>query len=73
MRRLKNMTKGFEIKCKRCGKHPNELSEYIECAEEEGITPDEYVVREEGTYNEKTGLFYCTPCYVKVGMPLGKA
>ncbi|NLL64123.1 MAG: hypothetical protein GX241_07870 [Ruminococcaceae bacterium] len=61
------------IKCKNCGKRPHELPEYIVIAKNEGITPDEYVAREEGTYNRETQLFYCTPCYVQVGMPLGTA
>lgn len=63
----------MKIKCKCCGKTPNELSEYTSIAKEENMTPDEYVAQEEGTYNRSTGLFYCTPCYVKVGMPLGTA
>lgn len=61
------------MKCKVCGKEPHELSEYITAAISEGMTPAEYVREEEGTYNPETELFYCSPCYVKVGMPLGKA
>lgn len=63
----------MKIKCKCCGKTPNQLSEYVDIAKEENMTPDEYVIQEEGTYNNQTGLFYCTSCYVKVGMPLGTA
>jgi hypothetical protein len=63
----------LECKCKSCGKKPEELDEYVQPAEELGITPERYVVTEEGTYNPETGLFFCTPCYVKAGMPLGKA
>ena len=59
--------------CKRCGCTASELNEYIDMAKEEGMTPDEYLRREEGTYNSETNLFYCTPCYIAVGMPLGKA
>lgn len=59
--------------CKECGKTPSEIQEYIDSAEEEGITPDEFVAQEEGTYNEITGAFWCTKCYVKLGMPLGTA
>ncbi|MNG13225.1 hypothetical protein D3C84_968920 [compost metagenome] len=45
--------------------------EYIELAAEEHMSPEEYVIREEGTYNgfEKE-RFYCTPCYIAAGMPL---
>ena len=34
---------------------------------------DEYVRHNEGTYNYGTNLFWCTLCYIKNGMPLGKA
>ena len=61
------------MKCKICGKQPKEISKYRYAARQEKITPDEYVEREEGTYNAETGLFYCTDCYVKIGMPLGTA
>ena len=62
-----------ECKCKGCGKRPDEINEYIVAAEDEGITPFQYVRQEEGTYNSKTQLFYCTFCFIKAGMPLGKA
>ena len=59
--------------CKQCHREPAEISEYIEAACDEQMTPDEYVRQEEGTYNPDTGLFWCTWCYIKIGMPLGKA
>lgn len=59
--------------CFECGKAPSELTEYVTAAREYEITPDEYVRREEGTYNPQTGFFWCTECYIKIGMPLGKA
>jgi len=62
----------IDIKCKVCGKSPEELQEYQDC-KEENETATEYCWHEEGTLNKQTGLFYCTECYVKVGMPLGKA
>ena len=62
-----------EVKCKICKRKPAEISEYIEAAAEEDITPEEYMKQEEGTYNRETGLFYCTTCYIKIGMPLGTA
>lgn len=61
------------LQCKHCGKTPAELSEYVIKAEIEGCTPNEFVWREEGTLNQSTGYFYCTSCYIQIGMPLGKA
>lgn len=62
-----------DISCKRCGRWPHEIDEYVDFSREEGITPAEYVKQEEGTYNKETGEFYCTDCYIRLGMPLGKA
>ena len=61
------------IKCKECGKQPHEIEEYVANSIVEYMTPAQFVQQEEGTYNHKTGLFYCTRCYIKVGMPLGTA
>jgi len=47
------------IQCKVCGKTPSEISEYIDRAEEEQMSPEDYVVQEEGTFNPVTGKFYC--------------
>jgi hypothetical protein len=55
--------------CFVCNKRPAELAEYVEAAAEEGMTPDEYVRQEEGTYNRGNGHFACTPCYIKIGQP----
>lgn len=42
--------------------------------DEEGYeSPEAYVEDCEGTYDEMTGLFYCTDCYVKLGCPTGVA
>lgn len=57
------------ITCIGCGKQPHELPEYIEHAEIEGVTPEEFVRVEEGTFNPDTGHFCCTPCYIDKGMP----
>lgn len=57
-------------KCFHCGKKPEEIEEYVEAAREEETSPAEYVSKEEGTYDPVTGCFYCTLCYVEVGMPL---
>lgn len=62
-----------EPRCKGCGKEPSEITEYVSCAKDEGISPADYLRREEGTYNASTGQFWCTECYCKAGMPLGKA
>lgn len=61
------------IRCSICREQPSEISEYIYAAEEEGITPEEYVVQQEGTYNPEYNTFYCTECYCNIGMPRGKA
>ena len=55
--------------CAGCGKRPSELPEYVEYAEVEEMTPDDYVRAEEGTYNRENGHFLCTDCYVDAGMP----
>jgi len=60
-------------RCKECHRLPEEIFEYVTAAADEQCTPDQYVRSEEGTYNHRTGEFYCTVCYVKAGMPLGKA
>lgn len=71
----------MEIKCKCCGKKPEELSYYVDQAKSENeylkegekpYTADD-IAREDGTYNPKTGMFYCFSCYIKIGMPLGTA
>ena len=70
----KTKIEGFYCRCKGCGKTPEELMEYKMMAEEEGYASAEEAVRkEEGTFNPATGLFWCTDCYVKAGMPSGKA
>jgi hypothetical protein len=67
------MNKIISPTCKICGRKPEDISEYREGAFYMGITPNEYVRIEEGTYNTETKKFYCTSCYIKIGMPLGKA
>lgn len=63
----------MELKCKGCGKKPEDIEEYVEMGKMENMTPEDFVLEEEGTLNRETGLFYCTDCYVKAGMPLGTA
>lgn len=64
----------IEIMCKGCKRKPSEIMEYKLLYRQCGCkTPEEVVMKEEGTYNKETGLFWCTSCYIKAGMPLGKA
>lgn len=64
----------LEVVCRGCGRKPQEIDEYVELAKTEGYAnAEEAVKNEEGTYNPKTGQFYCTVCYIENGMPLGKA
>ena len=64
----------FICKCKGCGKKPEEIPEYVELAKDYDYPSAMIaVIEEEGTYNPRTKAFYCTPCYIKAGMPLGKA
>ena len=59
----------YQLICVGCGKTPKELDEYVEFSKAEGMTPDQYVIKEEGTYNSENGHFLCTECYFKAGMP----
>lgn len=56
--------------CPYCNRKPNEIQEYVEAANENEMSPHEYVRMDEGTYHPQTDLFCCTDCYIKVGMPL---
>lgn len=60
-------------RCRGCGRRPEQIPEYTSAADEEEITAEEYVTREEGTFNPGTGRFWCTECYIEAGMPPGKA
>lgn len=56
--------------CKGCGKKATELKEYIDLARVEGFKDANQAVHMlEGTSNPKDKTFYCTPCYIKAGMP----
>ena len=46
-----------------CERSPSDIPEYVEAAKEEDVTPDQYVVDNEGTFNPKSGHFACTDCY----------
>ena len=55
--------------CIGCHKTATEIDEYKDIAADEGMSPNEYVRSEEGTYNRENGHFLCTDCYVKAGCP----
>lgn len=55
--------------CQGCQRPPHEINEYIDAAAEAKLTADEYVRKEEGTYNPDNGHFLCTVCYMRAGMP----
>ncbi|MGG4011444.1 hypothetical protein [Bacillus smithii] len=58
------------MKCPYCDRKPHEITEYVDAAKHEDMTPEEYVRSEEGTFDVRTQLFCCTKCYIKIGMPL---
>ena len=59
--------------CFACGKSPAQILEYVGASDPENygyrISPDDYVRREEGTYNPQTNRFACTSCYIDAGEP----
>jgi len=69
MKTLEELDDELDIRCIRCKKTPYELSEYVDAAKEIGITAQQFVIYEEGTYNPKSGHFACTECYIKLNMP----
>lgn len=61
----------LELHCGLCCRVPATIPGISDYAAREGLTPDEYVWREEGTLNRDTGQFACDACYIKLGMPSG--
>lgn len=59
--------------CIGCGREPDQIGVYCDFAKVEEITPEEYVIRNEGTYNHETKHFWCDRCYIDNGCPLGVA
>jgi hypothetical protein len=59
--------------CIGCGRRPEDLGEYIDAAHFAEVTPIEYVINEEGTYNSLNGHFMCSPCYIVNGQPSRRA
>jgi hypothetical protein len=58
--------------CIGCDKVPEEIEEYVVAAEEDDMTPTEWVLAEEGTLNPATHRFACTRCYIQMGEPSGR-
>lgn len=64
-----------DLICFECGRRPSEIEEYVAMAAEQTreigrtVTPEKYVMREEGTLNRENGHFACDTCYIKIGMP----
>jgi hypothetical protein len=56
-----------DLHCARCNRTPEATHGLF--AEEEGITPDEYVLTEEGTLDIESGAYLCDECYIAVGEP----
>lgn len=66
---LDRITDG-EPYCFRCGKPASSFSEYEIGAESEDLANAwQYVLQEEGTYNDDTNRFACDACYIALGMP----
>jgi hypothetical protein len=57
------------IICFCCGHLPEEIDSIVDSAKEEGLTPDQWIMKEEGTYNPKSRQFCCDRCYIDLGMP----
>lgn len=57
------------LRCGRCGRAPWQLTEFVDAAAVNGVSPNEYVRDEEGTYDPASNRFLCTECYVAVGQP----
>lgn len=58
-------------RCAGCKQAPSTIDSYLGLLED-GETADEYVRREEGTYDPATGAFLCDWCYIRAGMPTGE-
>lgn len=60
-------------RCIDCHRTPSEIKEYVELAADAGLTPDDFVRRDEGTYNPTNGHFACSYCYIEMGSPVTPA
>lgn len=55
--------------CIGCHRTPDEIQDIRIEAAGLGMTPEEWVREEEGTFNESNGHFACDDCYIEMGMP----
>lgn len=56
----------MEIRCLGCNRIPEEIPEYISEAKLNGMTPLQFVLEEEGTFNlYEPNRFYCTNCFIE--------
>lgn len=55
--------------CARCKRTPEVIPVYQALAVVEKLTPEQYVLEQEGTLDPITGKFLCDECYVAVGGP----
>jgi hypothetical protein len=58
-----------ELVCFRCKRTPEQIDEYVIAGRENGMTPSQYVLSEEGTLNPVNLHFACTDCYIEIGTP----
>lgn len=67
---------GFNgIHCCGCGRGPEETHGFaVESDDGSKVAVAlAYVMAEEGTFNDRTGHYWCDGCYITAGMPLGLA
>lgn len=62
-----------EPECPICGKLASECIPVQVWKGDQGYDSASAMARNDGTYNPYENVFYCTSCYVKIGMPLGVA
>lgn len=54
-------TTPYDPSCKREAK---DIPSVVQFAQENAMTPEEFIKAEEGTYNPVTGHFLCDPCFL---------
>lgn len=59
----------YDPECKRYARDMKELDSCIE--PDYHSDREDFVRKEEGTYNQQNGHFLCDTCYIKWGMPTG--
>ncbi|MDR0234089.1 MAG: hypothetical protein LBI31_04720, partial [Zoogloeaceae bacterium] len=58
------------IRCKGCGRRPEEIEDCVSDAMEAGMPADEFICGD-STYNPVYGLFCCNDCWQEAGYPQG--